>query len=167
MNFLEELGIKPKNFGASSGRTWYETATEGELKISSPATGEHIASVYQASEADYRKVMDLAVQGFEYWRHTPAPKRGEVVRQLGGLAGRDVDRGDRNRRDRDRGPGLRPGHRGLGRPHHRGERESCQWAVGGELAALCDRGLWRAAGDQSSGSVGQVPPRPHSRPAIL
>ena len=52
MEFLKTLGIKEKNFGSSSGLKWNETTTSGELKISSPATGEFIASVYQASEED-------------------------------------------------------------------------------------------------------------------
>ena len=53
------------------------------MKISSPATGEAIASVYQASEADYDKVIETALKAFKTWRKVPAPKRGEVVRNIG------------------------------------------------------------------------------------
>lgn len=83
MEFLKNLGIKEKNFGSSTGLKWNETTSEGELKIYSPATGEYIASVYQASDADYESVIKTAEEAFKYWRKVPAPKRGEIVRQIG------------------------------------------------------------------------------------
>ncbi|AFH49187.1 NAD-dependent aldehyde dehydrogenase [Ignavibacterium album JCM 16511] len=83
MDFLKNLGIKEKNFGSSTGLKWNETTSEGELKIYSPATGEYIASVYQASDADYENVIKTAEEAFKYWRKVPAPKRGEIVRQIG------------------------------------------------------------------------------------
>lgn len=83
MEFLKKLGIKEKNFGSSTGLKWNETTTEGELKIYSPATGEYIASVYQASDSDYESVIKTAQEAFKYWRKVPAPKRGEIVRQIG------------------------------------------------------------------------------------
>jgi aldehyde dehydrogenase (NAD+) len=83
MEFLKKLGIKEKNFGSSTGTKWNKTKDQGELKIYSPATGEFIASVYQASEADYENVMKTAQEAFKYWRTLPAPKRGDIVRQIG------------------------------------------------------------------------------------
>lgn len=83
MEFLKNLGIKEKNFGSSTGLKWNETTSEDELKIYSPATGEYIASVYQASEKDYENVIKTAEEAFKYWRKVPAPKRGEIVRQIG------------------------------------------------------------------------------------
>lgn len=83
MDFLKKLGIKDKNFGSSTGLNWNETTTEGELKIYSPATGEFIASVYQASDSDYENVIKTAQEAFKFWRKVPAPKRGEIVRQIG------------------------------------------------------------------------------------
>ncbi|MHB1686254.1 MAG: L-piperidine-6-carboxylate dehydrogenase [Ignavibacteriaceae bacterium] len=83
MNFLDKLGIKKFNSGSSSGQKWNHTKTEGELNISSPATGKLIASVYQASKADYEKIISQAETAFKYWRKVPAPKRGEIVRQIG------------------------------------------------------------------------------------
>lgn len=83
MEFLTRLGIKEKNFGACTGTKWLETTDQGELKIHSPATGDYIASVYQASEADYEKVVQTAHDAFLKWRMIPAPKRGEIVRQIG------------------------------------------------------------------------------------
>lgn len=83
MEFLKNLGIKDKNFGSSTGLKWNETTSEGELKIYSPVDGEYIASVYQASDADYENVIKTAEEAFKYWRKVPAPKRGEIVRQIG------------------------------------------------------------------------------------
>jgi aldehyde dehydrogenase (NAD+) len=83
MEFLKNLGIKEKNFGSSTGQKWNETTDQGELKIFSPAAGEYIASVYQASDADYEKIIKTANEAFKYWRKVPAPKRGEIVRQIG------------------------------------------------------------------------------------
>ena len=83
MEFLKKLGIKDKNFGSSTGTKWNQSTDQGELKITSPATGEFIASVYQASENDYEKVMKTAEEAFTYWKKVPAPKRGEIVRQIG------------------------------------------------------------------------------------
>jgi aldehyde dehydrogenase (NAD+) len=83
MEFLKKLGIKEKNFGSSTGLKWNETTSEGELKIYSPATGDYIASVYQASDSDYENVIKTAQEAFKYWRKVPAPKRGEIVRQIG------------------------------------------------------------------------------------
>ena len=83
MDFLQELGIKEKNFGASTGLKWNTTTDQGELNIVSPVDGKHIASVYLASEADYDNLVETAHEAFKQWRKIPAPKRGEVVRQIG------------------------------------------------------------------------------------
>ncbi len=83
MDFLEKLGIKEKNYGASTGLNWFETKSEGELKIFSPADGKYIASVYQASEEDYENIIKTSAKTFLEWRKIPAPKRGEIVRQIG------------------------------------------------------------------------------------
>ena len=83
MRFLNKLGIEKVNFGSSSGQKWNSTKTDGVLTISSPATGDLIATVYQASESDYEKIISRAQTAFQYWRKVPAPKRGEIVRQIG------------------------------------------------------------------------------------
>jgi len=83
MDFLKKLGIEEKNFGASTGQNWLQTTSEGELKIISPVDGKLIATVYQASIQDYNQVIEKAREAFKYWRTVPAPKRGEIVRQIG------------------------------------------------------------------------------------
>ena len=83
MEFLKQLGINKVNYGASTGQKWIQSKSTEELKIHSPVDGKFIASVYQASEKDYEKIMKSMEEAFLYWRMVPAPKRGEIVRQIG------------------------------------------------------------------------------------
>ncbi len=82
MDFLKTLGIQENNKGVSTGYTWIES--NGELiTSSSPVDAKQIASVTSADKASYENVMATAQQAFKEWRTWPAPKRGEVVRQIG------------------------------------------------------------------------------------
>ncbi|MCX8056605.1 MAG: aldehyde dehydrogenase family protein [Ignavibacteria bacterium] len=83
MEFLKKLGIEEKNYGASTGQNWFQTTSEGEIKVVSPVDGKLVASVYQASQQDYEDIIKKAEEAFKYWRTVPAPKRGEIVRQIG------------------------------------------------------------------------------------
>ncbi|MCF8241211.1 MAG: aldehyde dehydrogenase family protein [Melioribacteraceae bacterium] len=83
MEFLQELGIEEFNLGASTGTEWNSTNDQGELKVHSPVDGKLIATVYLASEKDYDNVVEKAHQAYLDWRMVPAPKRGEIVRQIG------------------------------------------------------------------------------------
>ncbi len=83
MEFLKTLGIREVNYGASSGQEWFESTTGGEINVYSPATGEFIAKVFQATDEDYERVMQRASEAFRWWRTVPAPKRGEIVRIIG------------------------------------------------------------------------------------
>ncbi|HNR68173.1 MAG TPA: aldehyde dehydrogenase family protein [bacterium] len=83
MDFLKVLGIQSQNSGASTGCDWFATTDQGELKVTSPVDGKAIASVTMASSADYEKIVTTGLKAFETWRMVPAPKRGEVVRQIG------------------------------------------------------------------------------------
>ncbi|HYG03051.1 MAG TPA: aldehyde dehydrogenase family protein [Chryseosolibacter sp.] len=79
---LAELGLKKNNPGVSTGSKWFRST--GELIESySPVDGKLIGSVYAADEKTYHKVVDKSVEAFKEWRKWPAPKRGEVVRQIG------------------------------------------------------------------------------------
>ena len=48
-----------------------------------PATGRPLAAVRLQSRAEYERAISEAQAGFERWRMTPAPARGEVIRQIG------------------------------------------------------------------------------------
>jgi aldehyde dehydrogenase (NAD+) len=82
--FLKDLGIMDVNRGATTGSTggWLKTGGR-ELVSVSPVDGKPIASIVQATEADYRKLVASASGAFKKWRMTPAPKRGEVIREIG------------------------------------------------------------------------------------
>jgi len=83
MDFLKRLGIENRNSGASTG-SWWDTDTAGPLlDVVSPVDGKTIASVSQASPEAYEKVVRTAESAFAKWRLVPAPKRGELVRQIG------------------------------------------------------------------------------------
>jgi aldehyde dehydrogenase (NAD+) len=78
---LQRLGLAEENPGAFDG-AWI--ATRGErVESLNPATGEPIAAVRLAGGEDYERVAAASVAAFAAWREWPAPKRGEVVRQLG------------------------------------------------------------------------------------
>jgi len=79
---LQRLGIESVNNGASTGTKWLETSGEN-IDSYSPSDGTLIGSVKQATTEDYEKVIKKAQQAFKQWRMVPAPKRGEVVRQIG------------------------------------------------------------------------------------
>jgi len=83
MDFLKRLGIQEKNAGSSSGQNWGETKDCGELKVVSPVDGKLIASVYLCSAEDYEALVLQAQDAFRVWRTVPAPRRGEIVRQIG------------------------------------------------------------------------------------
>ncbi|MFN5912647.1 MAG: aldehyde dehydrogenase family protein [Bacteroidota bacterium] len=78
---LAQFGIEENNNGASTGGRWFKTRGE-RIDSYSPADGKLIASVNSATETDYEAVILKAQEAFKAWRQVPAPKRGEVVRQL-------------------------------------------------------------------------------------
>ncbi|WEK34703.1 MAG: aldehyde dehydrogenase family protein [Candidatus Pseudobacter hemicellulosilyticus] len=82
MDFLAALQLKATNAGVSTGSQWIETATP-LLESHSPVDGRLIGAVHMADTASYEAVVAKAQQAFQAWRVWPAPKRGEVVRQIG------------------------------------------------------------------------------------
>mgnify|MGYP000187850857 CR=1 FL=1 len=80
---LTNLGLSAtKNFGASSG-TSSMLGSGNEILSYSPVDAKPIASTGTVSKSEYDAVVLQAQKGFQEWRSWPAPKRGEVVRQLG------------------------------------------------------------------------------------
>jgi len=81
-NTLAELGIAAENLGAAHG-SWIRPAAGRTLVSVNPTDGRPIASVLQADAEAYEQVVAAATAAFPAWRMTPAPKRGEIVRELG------------------------------------------------------------------------------------
>jgi len=82
MDFLRELGIESFNQGISTGRHWLGS-TSSTIPSYSPVDGQLIAHVYQTDADGYEAVIAKAQEAFLDWRLWPAPKRGEIVRQIG------------------------------------------------------------------------------------
>jgi aldehyde dehydrogenase (NAD+) len=80
---LKGLGLADVNPGAWCGDGWLASADAPLQKSIDPATGEVIASVRTATEADYERVVASAAAAFLQWREVPAPRRGEAVRLVG------------------------------------------------------------------------------------
>jgi len=87
---LETLGLSAVNSGAC-GKTWIEAPGGPELTSLNPSTAEPIARIRMASANDYERVVEEAQETFLRWRMLPAPKRGDIVRQIGDELRRNKD----------------------------------------------------------------------------
>jgi aldehyde dehydrogenase (NAD+) len=79
---LSQLGVLASNPGTSTGNNWLRSRG-GMLDSFSPTDGKRIARVQTTDEKSYAHVIAQAQRAFEAWRLVPAPKRGEIVRQIG------------------------------------------------------------------------------------
>lgn len=82
LDFLEALGLEAENKGTSTGNNWLDSSGENLLSHS-PVDGQLIGKVQATDAAAYKTVIEKAQAAFKTWRTTPAPKRGEIVRQYG------------------------------------------------------------------------------------
>ncbi|PZR24500.1 MAG: aldehyde dehydrogenase family protein [Flavobacterium psychrophilum] len=78
---LSKLGIKDINDGTSTGSKSF--ANGNVIESYSPVDGTLIAKVKASTKEDYQAAMAKAEEAFKTWRLVPAPKRGEIVRQMG------------------------------------------------------------------------------------
>jgi aldehyde dehydrogenase (NAD+) len=78
---LERLEIEPVNSGACDG-DWIPHPSGGELASINPADASVIARVSMAGREDYERIAAHAAAAFREWRMIPAPKRGEIVREM-------------------------------------------------------------------------------------
>jgi len=82
MDFLKILHIESDNNSVSTGSKWIKS--QGEIINSySPVDGKLIGSVTAADKNSYEQVINSSSNAFKQWRLMPAPKRGEIVRQIG------------------------------------------------------------------------------------
>ena len=82
MDFLSQLKISANNNGVSTGTEWLSSKNE-KIKSYSPVDGKLIASINAVDKKNYEKVILKAQGAFLRWRLWPAPKRGDIVRQIG------------------------------------------------------------------------------------
>jgi aldehyde dehydrogenase (NAD+) len=79
---FKKLGLKER--AANPGVFCGEWLGSGHVATSvSPIDGKPLGSVRQAAPEEYEKAMQRALAAFQDWQTVPAPKRGEVIRQLG------------------------------------------------------------------------------------
>ncbi|MDC7994890.1 L-piperidine-6-carboxylate dehydrogenase [Altibacter sp. HG106] len=78
---LKALELSAVNKGTSTGSEWFPGWNE--MASHSPVDGELIGKVTSTSEEEYEQVVQTASKAFKTWRTTPAPQRGEIVRQFG------------------------------------------------------------------------------------
>ena len=83
MGLLERLGIDAVNDGTWIGTKSYGWEHRERIKSVSPIDDSVIAEVSWTSEDQYEDVVQAAQKAFLEWRQVPAPKRGEIVRQIG------------------------------------------------------------------------------------
>ena len=82
MEFLQQLGLQQHNQGVSSGTIWINT-TGSTIESFSPVDGNKIGSVPPVDKSSYEALMQTSLAAAKLWRNWPAPKRGEIVRQIG------------------------------------------------------------------------------------
>jgi len=79
-DILSALGIDDTNPGGFAGE-WVGSGLE--LEVYSPIDGGRLATVRKVTEEEYDAIVDKAHAAFLVWRKVPAPRRGDLVRQLG------------------------------------------------------------------------------------
>ena len=82
MEILSSLHLAANNRGVSTGINWL-SAMGRKLASHSPVDGKLIAEVEIIDQETYNKVVTTAQKAFLKWRLWPAPRRGEIVRQIG------------------------------------------------------------------------------------
>ena len=80
---LRQLGVQADNAAYSTGRARGGADNADRRIVKAPADGRRMASVAFATTDDYNTVVKKAEEAFKSWRLMPAPKRGEIVRQIG------------------------------------------------------------------------------------
>jgi aldehyde dehydrogenase (NAD+) len=79
-DILAALGIEDENPGGFDGE-WIGSGPV--LDVVTPVDGSRLATVRQVTEDEYERIVARAHAAFLAWRAVPAPKRGDLVRQLG------------------------------------------------------------------------------------
>ena len=83
MDFLKELGIEKVNKGTITGQNRYGDVNKDTITSFTPIDGKEIGKVTVSTREEYDQVIDTAHKAFKTWRMTPAPQRGEIIRQIG------------------------------------------------------------------------------------
>ena len=80
---LSKLNISAVNHGTSTGLNSWASDNPELIESFSPVDGKLIAKVTETTLDDYQQVIETAKTAFKLWKNVPAPRRGEIVRQMG------------------------------------------------------------------------------------
>ena len=78
-DILGALGVSDDSRGGFHG-SWLGSGAR--LDVRTPIDGSRLGSVREVTEAEYDAIADRAAAAFPSWRDLPAPRRGEVIREL-------------------------------------------------------------------------------------
>lgn len=78
---LKALDISAKHEGNSTGKSWFGSGASFDAY--SPVDGKKIGTTTSLTIEEYENCIQQAENAFVQFRMIPAPKRGEMVRQLG------------------------------------------------------------------------------------
>ena len=81
MDFLTGLELEHINPGVGTGARWLDSSEF--IESYSPVDGIRIAYVGSTSHEAYDNVIKIAGDAFKEWRLVPAPRRGDIIRQIG------------------------------------------------------------------------------------
>lgn len=82
MDILQHFEIKDSNSGVCCRDQWMTDSGAQQFETINPTTQTCLAKVSYATASQYQEVMSQAEEVARYWRQVPAPKRGELIRQL-------------------------------------------------------------------------------------
>ena len=85
LDFLKELGLSTLNSGTSTGATWgKQDESFSNHNLSILLMERKLDKYTRLLPEAYENVVEAAEEAFfKEWRTWPAPKRGEIVRQIG------------------------------------------------------------------------------------
>ena len=82
MDFSKYFDTNKIQAGVSTGSNWWNGKGE-TISSYSPVDGKLIGQIDTATKDDFNKAIEQAEIAWKQWRLIPAPKRGEIVRQIG------------------------------------------------------------------------------------
>ncbi len=79
---FSQLNLQDINPGAFAGYDWHNDSGWNRFISYSPITGKKLGEIAACTMQDYETVMQKAEKAAFIWRETPAPKRGDIIRQI-------------------------------------------------------------------------------------
>lgn len=83
MDLLRALNLKAINPSSYGVDGWLDNADNPLIDSINPASEKLIARVQTCQYADYNAIVKASVAAQKQWAKLPAPKRGEIIRQIG------------------------------------------------------------------------------------